>query len=88
MDLQMPGTNGYKAAVEIRALEKELAVSEAKKESRQRTPIIALSADILTGTKDACFANGMNAYLSKPLNIHSLLDILERYLYEKADRNI
>ena len=86
MDIQMPGTDGYKATAEIRAMEKELPASAEERQAVRRTPVIALTADIQTGTKDACFASGMDAYLSKPINMNVLLDILERYLGEQSER--
>ena len=86
MDIQMPGTDGYKATVEMRTLEKEAVASGAEKRRGRRTPVVALTADIQPGTKEACFASGMDAYLSKPINMNALLEILERYLGERSAR--
>ncbi|MEO5890369.1 MAG: chemotaxis protein CheB [Ferruginibacter sp.] len=56
MDLQMPEMNGFEAASFIR------------KELHSDIPIIALSADITTGTVEKCKEAGMNDYISKPID--------------------
>lgn len=65
MDLQMPNMSGFEAAAAIRKLEKT--------ESRQRTPILALSANVLKGVRDECAKSGMDGYVPKPVRQQELL---------------
>jgi CheY-like chemotaxis protein len=64
MDVQMPGMDGLETARAIR----ELAGPAAK------LPIIAMTAYASEEDQDSCFAAGMDAYLSKPLNMQKFLD--------------
>ncbi len=72
MDCQMPVKDGYTATREIR--EKE------KKEGKQRTPIIALTAHALARDKARCVENGMDDYLLKPFTLKELFGCLEKWL--------
>ncbi|MBI5100987.1 MAG: response regulator [Nitrospirae bacterium] len=72
MDIQMPEMDGFEATRLIRALE-----SERKGE---RTPIVALTAHALRGYREKCLEEGMDDYLTKPLNKKSLLETLDRWI--------
>jgi len=67
MDLHMPVMNGYEAAAKIR----ELSAS---------VPIVALTADVVSGIKEKCEQSGINHFISKPFNpdhfIQTIKDIL------------
>jgi PAS domain S-box-containing protein len=69
MDIQMPEKNGYEAAVEIRKIPNSIS-----------TPIIALTAGIVSGEKEKCIEYGMNDYLSKPIIKEELKQILMKWL--------
>jgi CheY-like chemotaxis protein/HPt (histidine-containing phosphotransfer) domain-containing protein len=69
MDVQMPIMDGYTATREIR--EREGA--------RRRTPIVALTADAMTGQLERCLEAGMDGLLTKPLSAEALQNVLERY---------
>src|ERR1700748_1078842 len=58
MDIQMPEMDGMETTMLIRHLE--------HKPKRAPQPIIAMTAHTLAGDCQACFAAGMDAYLSKP----------------------
>ena len=45
-----------------------------------RTPIVAVTANVMKGEEENCFASGMDAYLPKPVNIDRLRTTLERWL--------
>ncbi|GHB32913.1 hypothetical protein GCM10008106_12250 [Mongoliitalea lutea] len=71
MDIQMPEMSGYEATAIIRALEQG-------KESR--VPIIALTAGTVKGEFEKCLAIGMDSYLSKPVLIEDIENVLDKYL--------
>jgi CheY-like chemotaxis protein len=69
MDCQMPKLDGYATTSRFREWEKE--------QQRPRTPIVALTANALTGDAEKCFAAGMDRYLSKPFSSDQLYQVLE-----------
>ena len=78
MDVQMPVMNGYEATEVIRGLSnRELA----------NIPIIAMTANAFDEDKQKAFESGMNAYLSKPINIEDLMKILKFIFNEKKQMN-
>lgn len=76
MDCQMPIVDGYAATGMIREYEK----SEALK----KTPIIAMTANAMSGDKDKCIAAGMDDYISKPVKLKQLQKILGQWLSAKT----
>jgi len=70
MDIQMPVLDGFAAARQIRAAEKE----------GEHTPIIALTANVSLDDKKACMDAGMDAFLTKPLDIDELKNTLMAHL--------
>lgn len=72
MDCQMPLMDGYEATGIIRKLEIY--------QKRERTPIIALTANAMAGDNDKCFEAGMDDYISKPLRQSDLERVLIKWL--------
>jgi len=71
MDCQMPVMDGFEATREIRRLEAS---------SQVRVPIVALTADAMQGTDELCRAAGMDAYLTKPLDLAKVRETIARVL--------
>jgi CheY-like chemotaxis protein len=76
MDCQMPKLDGYATTSRFRDWEKE--------HQRARTPIVALTANALTGDAEKCFAAGMDRYLSKPFSSDQLYQVLESCVSDSA----
>jgi signal transduction histidine kinase/CheY-like chemotaxis protein len=72
MDLQMPVMDGVAATRKIRELE-----------TPRHTPIIALTANAMTGDRELCESAGMDGYLTKPIEVDRLRDILRKFGLEK-----
>ena len=70
MDIQMPEMDGYKATQAIRNLpDKDKAC----------IPIIAMTANAFAEDKKKTMEAGMNAHLSKPLNVPELMDTIRKF---------
>jgi len=72
MDIQMPEMDGIEATERIRELE--------MKKSKIRTPIIALTAGVVSEEREKCLKSGMNDFLAKPVEQKSLIEYLTKYL--------
>lgn len=79
MDISMPDWNGYEATKAIRELEAKL--------DRARTPIIAVTAHALKEDRQRCLDNNMDDYLTKPLAIVKVREMLVKWakLYDLPD---
>jgi CheY-like chemotaxis protein len=71
MDMQMPVMGGVEATRHIRARESAMQLP--------RTPIIAMTAAAMQDDRDACLAAGMDNYLSKPIKVKELQELLLAY---------
>lgn len=69
MDVQMPGMDGLETIRLMRA-DAQLAT----------VPIIALTALAMPGDKERCIAAGANQYLSKPIKLRHLVEIIQQSL--------
>jgi CheY-like chemotaxis protein/anti-sigma regulatory factor (Ser/Thr protein kinase) len=71
-DCNMPEMSGYDLARRIRSIE--------ARDGRAHTPIIACTANVLSGVAESCIAAGMDDYLVKPTSLNQLAQKLEQWL--------
>jgi signal transduction histidine kinase/CheY-like chemotaxis protein len=70
MDCQMPEMDGYAATKEIRRLEGS---------SLRHSAIVAMTAEAMTGAREACLTAGMDDYISKPVKPEDLSEALLKW---------
>ena len=70
MDCQLPGMDGFEATAVIR--DPTSAVLD------HATPIVAMTANAMTGDREACLAAGMNGYVAKPVSGATLVEAIDR----------
>ncbi len=73
MDINMPNLSGREATRAIRALPTSL----------NQIPIIAATANAMSGDKEKCLEAGMDDYLAKPFEPEELICRIEKLLQEK-----
>lgn len=66
MDMMMPEMDGYEA---IRAMKNDEALKEI--------PVIAITAQAMTGDREKCLEAGADGYVSKPVDISELVKLLD-----------
>ena len=77
MDVQMPEMDGFDATVRIRQLEKQ---------TREYTPIIAMTAHAMKGDRERCIEVGMDEYISKPINSDALLNAIQALVPQESSK--
>jgi len=73
MDHMMPGMDGIEATSLIRDIQSEDGFY-------QKLPIVALTANAVSGQREIFLENGINDFLAKPIEIQKLDEILEKWL--------
>jgi len=68
MDHMMPGMDGIETTVKIR--------------EKYTTPIIALTANAIKGVEEEFLNAGMNDYLTKPIELKRLMEVMDRWIPE------
>ena len=68
-DIHMPGLDGVEATKRIRLAE--------FRAGHRRTPIVAVTADVLETGKRACQEAGMDGHVTKPVNYATLVQAVE-----------
>jgi CheY-like chemotaxis protein len=71
MDHMMPGMDGIEATRQIRNIDDDYA---------RNVPIIALTANAVAGNKEIFLENGISDFLAKPIDIHKLDVMLEKWI--------
>ncbi|MBL8080034.1 MAG: PAS domain S-box protein [Anaerolineales bacterium] len=72
MDIMMPGMDGLEATRQLR-----------KDEALKNVPIIALTALAMPGDREQCIAAGMNDYISKPIRMNEISEMVTKYMVNK-----
>jgi CheY-like chemotaxis protein len=67
MDVQMPVLDGLEATRKIRLCQKKQPI------------IIAMTANAMQGDREICIDAGMNDYISKPIRLDDLINLLEKW---------
>jgi len=70
MDVQMPEMDGLEATRKIR---------EREQISGARTPIVAMTANAMSGDRESCIASGMDGYVAKPVTRQALARAIEDF---------
>jgi signal transduction histidine kinase/DNA-binding response OmpR family regulator len=78
IDCSMPVMDGFEFTRQFR---------EWEKYRYQHTPIVAMTAHVVSGDEERCLEAGMDDYLSKPVRIERLAEVLLKWLKINADKN-
>ncbi|MDR2785152.1 MAG: response regulator [Treponema sp.] len=79
MDHMMPGMDGIETTLHIRSLEGEYFI---------QVPIIALTANALSGMHEMFLSKGFNDYLAKPIEISKLNALMEKWIPREKRRKV
>jgi signal transduction histidine kinase/CheY-like chemotaxis protein/HPt (histidine-containing phosphotransfer) domain-containing protein len=86
MDHMMPEMDGIETTAVIRLWEKQKQEKKSGNPHRQ-IPIIALTANAVVGMREMFIENGFNDFISKPIDVSKLDEMLNRWIpEEKRDR--
>ncbi len=86
MDVQMPVMDGFTATKAIRSaeqgdqtpeLDRQLAAKLCRRLGAYHLPIIAMTANAMSGDREKCIAAGMDDYLAKPFHPDELASIFD-----------
>lgn len=69
MDMMMPEMDGYEA---IRKMKDDVML--------QTIPVVAITAQAMTGDREKCLEAGADGYLSKPVNVEALVELLNQLM--------
>lgn len=80
MDINMPVMDGVESFEKIREFEKINLLKEI--------PIVALTANAIKGDKEKYINIGMNDYISKPIELEDLENIIEKFIKKEENRKL
>ena len=75
MDIQMPVMGGMEATGKL--------ISYERSNNKTHTPIVALTANALSGDKEKYIGAGMDSYLSKPIDLEALKHLFQEYFEDR-----
>jgi signal transduction histidine kinase/DNA-binding response OmpR family regulator len=84
MDIQMPVMDGFTAARQIRRWEQTQAGPTGNVDGRH-IPVIAMTANALTGDREKCIEAGMDDYLSKPITRDGVFQMVHKWVMKRSD---
>ena len=73
MDCQMPEMDGFDATREIRK-------QAVKALNDKPLPVIAMTANVMSGDRERCLEVGMDDYIGKPVQVDKLEEVLRKWL--------
>jgi CheY-like chemotaxis protein/HPt (histidine-containing phosphotransfer) domain-containing protein len=79
MDCQMPEMDGYEATRTIRRYEAATG---------KHIPIVAMTAHAMQGDRELCIAAGMDDYMTKPLSMEKLREMLLRWMTQATPTTV
>ncbi|MEC5156916.1 response regulator [Chryseobacterium sp. MP_3.2] len=69
MDMMMPEMDGYEAIERMK-----------KDEQTKKIPVIAITAQAMTGDREKCMEAGADGYISKPVDVDELMNLLNQLI--------
>jgi len=79
MDHMMPVMDGMEATRRIRSMDSDYA---------KNIPVIALTANALPENEKLFLSNGFSAYMTKPINIHALNSVLDKWVRDQEKEKL
>jgi CheY-like chemotaxis protein len=76
MDIRLPKMDGFQVTKKLR-----------ENPEFSDTPIIALTAHAMAGDRESVIKSGCNAYLSKPIDTHELLEMIAETLLKRKHQS-
>ncbi len=74
MDINMPDMDGYALTARIKAVQKF-----------SKTPIVAVTANVMRGDREKSLEAGCDGYIQKPIDIDTLSQQIERYIIRSTN---
>ena len=75
LDVNLPDIDGYEVARRLRTSKKTILAS---------IPIIAVTANAMKGDSQKAIDAGCNFYMSKPINIHELVERVKNFVFKES----
>ena len=69
MDINLPGLDGYEATMKLRSLP-----------SLQNTPVVAVTANAMSGDRERALSVGCAGYITKPIDVDTFIDEIARFI--------
>jgi signal transduction histidine kinase/CheY-like chemotaxis protein/HPt (histidine-containing phosphotransfer) domain-containing protein len=80
MDHMMPGMDGIEATKRIRAI-------HGRDDYYRKLPVIALTANAVSGAREMFLSEGLNDFISKPIDISKLKTVLDKWIPQELRKS-